>query len=172
MHLTISSALLCRLPYLYSSSPVLYLNTTPQRFCVSFWPQLFRVHYIFTIASSIVKSGRTDLVPMASWVCSSFAWRFANNFHKIWNANISFRADIAKFSKYIIGVGWGYVIINHSCDVIMSTMTSQTISVAIVCSTVYSGADQRKHQSSASLAFVWGIHWWPVLIKELRSCKS
>ena len=24
------------------------------------------------------------------------------------------------------------------------------------------GADQRKHQSSASLAFVWGIHRWPV----------
>ena len=29
---------------------------------------------------------------------------------------------------------------------------------AIVYSTVYSGADQSKHQSSASLAFVWGIH--------------
>ena len=29
-------------------------------------------------------------------------------------------------------------------------------------STVYSGAYQRKHQSSASLAFVWGIHRWPV----------
>ena len=28
--------------------------------------------------------------------------------------------------------------------------------------TVYSGGDQRKHQSSTSLAFVWGIHWWPV----------
>ena len=32
----------------------------------------------------------------------------------------------------------------------------------IVYSTVYSGSDQRKHQSSASLAFVWGIHRWPV----------
>ena len=31
-----------------------------------------------------------------------------------------------------------------------------------VHSTVYSGVDQRKHQSSASLAFVWGIHRWPV----------
>ena len=27
---------------------------------------------------------------------------------------------------------------------------------------IYSVADQRKHQSSASLAFVWGIHLWPV----------
>ena len=32
----------------------------------------------------------------------------------------------------------------------------------IAYSTVYSGADQRKHQSSASLAFVRGIHRWPV----------
>ena len=31
-----------------------------------------------------------------------------------------------------------------------------------VYSTIYSGAVQRKHQSSASLAFVRGIHRWPV----------
>ena len=35
-------------------------------------------------------------------------------------------------------------------------------SITIVYLTVYSGADQRKHQSSASLAFVRGIHRWPV----------
>ena len=34
--------------------------------------------------------------------------------------------------------------------------------LAIVYSTVYSGADHRKHQSSASLAFVRRIHRWPV----------
>ena len=39
---------------------------------------------------------------------------------------------------------------------------SQINSLTIVYSTVYSGADQRKHQSSASLAFVRGIHRWPV----------
>ena len=44
----------------------------------------------------------------------------------------------------------------------MSVMASQITSLAIVYSTVYSGADQRKHQSSASLAFVRGIHRWPV----------
>ena len=42
----------------------------------------------------------------------------------------------------------------------MSTMASQITSLTIVCSIVYSGADQRKHQSSALLAFVWGIHRW------------
>ena len=47
-------------------------------------------------------------------------------------------------------------------DVIMGTMVSQITSLMIVYSTFYSGADHRKHQSSASLAFVRGIHRWPV----------
>ena len=45
---------------------------------------------------------------------------------------------------------------------IMDAMASQISSLTIVYSTVYSGADQRKYQSSASLAFVRGIHRWPV----------
>ena len=47
-------------------------------------------------------------------------------------------------------------------DVIVSAMASQITSFPIVYSTVYSDADQRKHQSSASLAFVRGIHRWPL----------
>ena len=50
----------------------------------------------------------------------------------------------------------------HHGYVIMSAMASQITSLTIVYSTVYSGADQRKHQSCASLAFVRGIHQWPV----------
>ena len=50
----------------------------------------------------------------------------------------------------------------HYDDVIMSTLASQIISLTIVYSTIYSGADQSKHQSSASLAFVCGIHRGPV----------
>ena len=50
----------------------------------------------------------------------------------------------------------------HYDDVIMSTIASQTTSLTIVYSTVYSGAYQSKHQSSASLAFVGGIHRGPV----------
>ena len=44
----------------------------------------------------------------------------------------------------------------------MTTMASQTTSLTIVYSTVYSGADQIKRQSSAPLASVRGIHRWPV----------
>ena len=51
---------------------------------------------------------------------------------------------------------------DHYDDVTMGTIASQITSLTIVYSTVYSDADQRKHQSSASLAFVWGIHRGPV----------
>ena len=50
----------------------------------------------------------------------------------------------------------------HYDDVTMTLMASQITSLTIVYSTVYSGADQRKHQSSTALAFVRGIHRGPV----------
>ena len=50
----------------------------------------------------------------------------------------------------------------HYNGVIMSAMTSRITSHTTVYSSDYSGGDQRKHQSSASLAFVTGIHRWPV----------
>ena len=56
----------------------------------------------------------------------------------------------------------GYTNPFHYNDVIMSALASQITSFAVVCSTVYSSSDQWKHQSSAPLAFVRGIHRWPV----------
>ena len=55
----------------------------------------------------------------------------------------------------------------------MDMMVSQITNLTIVYSTVYSGADQRKDQNSASLTFVQGIHQrsvnslhkWPVTRK-------
>ena len=44
----------------------------------------------------------------------------------------------------------------------MGAMASQLTSLMTVYSTVYSSADQRKYQSSSSLAFARGIHRWPM----------
>ena len=56
-----------------------------------------------------------------------------------------------------------WVFHRHNSDVIMmSMMASQITSLMTVYSTIYSGADQRKHQSYMPLAFVWGIHRWLV----------
>ena len=56
-----------------------------------------------------------------------------------------------------MAVFWG-----HYNDVIMTETVSQITGVWIVYPNVRSDADQRRHQSSASLAFVRGIHRWPV----------
>ena len=58
---------------------------------------------------------------------------------------------------------------SHCSDVTMSVMLFQITGVSIVSSTVGSGADQRKHQSSESLAVVRGIHRWPVDSPHKRS---
>ena len=54
------------------------------------------------------------------------------------------------------------IVIVHYSDAIMGAMASEITSLTIVYSTVYSGADQRKHQSSALLVFV---QKWPVTRK-------
>ena len=54
----------------------------------------------------------------------------------------------------------------HYCDIIMGA-TQITSRLTIVYPTVCSGADQGKHQSSASLAFVWRIHRWQVMLRML-----
>ena len=43
----------------------------------------------------------------------------------------------------------------------MGAMVSQITSLTIIYRTVYSGTNKRKHQRSASLTFVRGIHRWP-----------
>ena len=52
----------------------------------------------------------------------------------------------------------------HYRDVIKDAMASQITSFIVSNHQphVHSGADQRENQNSASLAFVWGIHQWPV----------
>ena len=64
---------------------------------------------------------------------------------------------ILNFNTHIIGN-----VHAHYDDVKMDSIASQITSLTSVYSTVHSGADQSKHQRSASLAFVWEIHRWSV----------
>ena len=68
---------------------------------------------------------------------------------------------LTRYSTVIIPLANCDVFLHYN-DVIMGAIASQITSLTIVYSTVYLGADQRKHQSSASLAFVRGIHRWSV----------
>ena len=80
--------------------------------------------------------------------CIVFSWSFTSQ--PAWSWHIFFLYFHFKVLHYI--------------DVIMTTVASQITSLTIVYSIVYSGEYKRKHQSSASLAFVRGIHrdrWFP-----------
>ena len=76
-----------------------------------------------------------------------------------WRFETPLRSSCRHYTVYELLIKWYY---HHYDDVTMSLMASQFTSLAIVYPTVYPGADQREHQSSASLAFVRGIHRGPV----------
>ena len=63
-------------------------------------------------------------------------------------------------------------ILVHHYDIIMGTNASQITSLAVVYSTVYSGADQRKHKSSASLALLPPYIKYKVHISGSSRCCS
>ena len=70
----------------------------------------------------------------------------------------TFQRDIHETEAYILQT----IFINHYSDVTVNAMASQITGVLIVCWAVCLGADQTKHRNSASLAFVQGIHRWPL----------
>ena len=107
-------------------------------------------------------------------------WRHCNGFRQEqegpdwWYLNIFFiKCTIDIFHRHRTCLFAKTVQMVHYRDVIISAMASQITSVSIVYSTVRSGEDQRKHQISASLAFVRGNHRrlvnsphkWPVTRK-------
>ena len=91
------------------------------------------------------------LVNLGSWSRWQSLWYFIE---------ATFGGFIASWHMLSI-VFLGELILHYS-DVIMSAIASQITGGSVVCSTVCSGADQRRHQSSVSLAFVRRIHRWPV----------
>ena len=94
-------------------------------------------------------------------------WRFQSL--KIYNTPYELCIQVTLCCVLLLsGTGWFYLELEydidsqfvniHFNDVIMSVMASQITSITIVYPSIHSGADQRKHQSSAWLAFVGGIH--------------
>ena len=121
-----------------------------------------------------------DARPLPETILSCCPLIIRNTCQRYWNQNIiiNFKIVHLKMSSRSVNIGhfvqaWIYSIIwskgsprcttgIHYNDVIMGAIASQTTSLTIVYSTVYSDTDKRKHQSSAPLAFVRGIHRGPV----------
>ena len=76
--------------------------------------------------------------------------------------------DVNGSQRLKIGRPYHQLINSYYNNVIMSAMAPQITDFMVLFSAVYSDADQRKYQSSASLAFVRGIHRWPVYDPQKR----
>ena len=101
-----------------------------------------------------------DLRPDKRLSKQSWGWWFETPSHSLWrHCNASVLSH-----WHCMWQAYDWPIPVHYIDVIMGAIASQITSLTIVYSTVNLGEDQRKHQSSASLAFVQGIHrdrWIP-----------
>ena len=95
--------------------------------------------------------GHNELIDKTGWPCSQRS--NARNQHNILNLVHHY---------FSLPSGCSNRACQHYNDVIMNTVASQITSLTIVSSIVYLSADQRKHQSSALLAFVRVIHRRPV----------
>ena len=76
--------------------------------------------------------------------------------------SIILHGSFSNLARTLIGLKSQKSLLMRYNNVIMGVISSQITSLTIVYSIVYSDADQRKHQSSASLAFVREIHRGPV----------
>ena len=104
-------------------------------------------HYILKpplLAGDIIQPWGTSIVTSYPSIFLAHARKLTQSWYSLVNSNRVYRFLPSGF--------------HHYNDVIMITAASQITSPTIVYSIVYSGADQRKHQSSASLAFVRGSH--------------
>ena len=110
-----------------------------------------------------------DIIACPRW--RLFSWFSRKRSSNVESASISSRHytciqceyNLVKYRvchKTLVGTCW--LLCSHHNDVIMSAIESQITSLAIVYSTAFSGADQRKYQSFASLAFVKRITRWQV----------
>ena len=111
-----------------------------KKFRIGWWIHMTPSHWFWLIVKSNVYEHQALM---------KFDW----NYSVIIGANAFQNADW-KYQPFCTGLN----VLNknlweHYNDVIMTTIASQITSLAVVYSTVYSDADQRKHQSFASLAF-------------------
>ena len=129
----------------------IYLNTPWYIFLYIYYAK----YVIFKVCRRWMTSFRFQviyfLLPVICFLLMILICLFENGNSKAWN---NYGSNTVRCCYDILQL--------HYCDVVMGAMPSLITSLTIVYSIVYSGTDQRKHQSSASLAFVREIHRWPV----------
>ena len=146
------------------------------------WHQIWKLREIYFWKNTLIHMRN---YPVCN-ICTIIKYRMGLivvELFKWWHIHNGPQSRIISFVRmtkvYCNGIRWlcmlsiwdNNITMSHYSDVIMTTIASLITSLAVVYSAVYSDADQRKHQSSASLAFVWGIHrdrWIPRTKGQLR----
>ena len=136
------------------------------------------IHSQIQLPKVVTHHHRVYTLSLVQWILTGKfnpIWKYA--FLRLGRIHLFITACFFKLfiilSLYSTLVSWSYSWLFIYCDVIIGANASQITRLTIVYSTVYSGSDQRKHQSSASLAVVRGInrrpvnspHKWPVTRK-------
>ena len=96
----------------------------------------------------------TDLYEGNSWGTGEFPAQMASNAENVsiwWRLHENSQTSTSKIWKPQMSK-------QHYRNVIISAMVSEITGVSIICPTDCSGPDQREYHSSASLAFMKGIH--------------
>ena len=134
-----------------------------------FWKPLYLFLYfiallyrlrLYTINMHACINVPNNKLPLPEWRHSPYSFHELSLNTKYLHYSYATNKGTRIYHSYTLNA----IVLYHYDDVIMGAMASQITSLTIVYSTVYSGADQSKHQSSASLAFVRGIHrdrWIP-----------
>ena len=140
-----------------------------------------RRHWIYcslTLSHRLVVTGINSFILICrSWYHNATMYTLGLLLMKIYHFDITqpdpawffFGKSDISFFMYPVSVPYPMLATTHYCNVIMGAMASQITSLTNVDSNAQSGADQRKHLSSVSLAFVRGInrppgnstHKWP-----------
>ena len=102
----------------------------------------------------IGKTTYNDIISPQHFTCSYYVYNITRKHGNVFIMSLKNEGVAMEICKVV-------VMSRHYSDVLIGAMVPQITSITFVYSTVYSGADQRKQQSSALLAFVRGIHRWP-----------
>ena len=134
--------------------------------CLIFYVSM-PLHVILITALWLPRDGTRDFISNAELWTVTRIWypdaHWYNPIVRLGNCNRPFKVPPSGswYSFSFVSVRLISLTLTHNGDVMMGAMASR-ITVSIVCTIVCSGADERKHQSFARLAFVRGIHRWPV----------
>ena len=113
-------------------------------------------HLSFGVRASCIRDFTVRYKTLLSWIC--FQKCLHSNGHLVHPLDVRTHFSEREKNYDFICTSLHFVRIWHYNDVIMGAIASQITILMIV----YSGSDQRKHESSASLAFVRGIYRGPV----------